>query len=308
MKKIAKISAAAIVIIALICIIFFSVSYAKEKDFEKEKTEISVCTAEKRIALKASPWVLGAPKGYVPEKSQIKVVILGDEWSKIVAFTDKKVKSGYVKTEKLGSLTEEKILISSMEFESYNITVNIDEQLELAPMLTPIYANEAISYASSDSNVVTVENGIIKGITKGSAVITVKTENIVKELNIAVVNSPADMKFSANTVYMDKGATENLLNQISCESKDNYDFKFISSDNDVIEIKNGKASAVSEGEATITAESGTKTAQCQIIVRSIAGNSAAELKMPNAYGNQIDYHPSVQYFENKWNGYSYWCA
>lgn len=309
MRKSIKISITAAALIALLCVILSAVSFISKKDIDdKEATIPAVCTAESKIQIKSSPFALGFPKGTVKEGAEIKVLASDEEWSKIVAFSDKKIKTGYVKTEKLGELTEGTVQTSLLEFENSIITLNLNEQQELRPILKPYYSNEKIEYTSSDNNIVSVENNIITGVAQGSAVITAKSASLTKELTVTVVSSPADIQFSAATIYIDKGNSENLLNQIVCESKDKYKIEFTSSDDDVIKINGSKASAVGEGEAKITVTAGSKTAQCRIIVRSIAGNSSAELKMPNAYGNQIDYHPSVEYFENKWNGYTYWCA
>lgn len=283
-----------------------------KKGFEREVTVPSLTTAESRITLKSSPCAVGLPKGTAPAGTEVKVLISDDKWSKVVIFTDKKVKTGYVKTEKLGELTNSVILATSMRFYDYNITLNIDEKQELAPITQPYYCNEKIEYTSSDSNIVSIENNIITGINEGNAVITAKSANCTAEINVSVKPSPQEIQFTAETHYMDIGTTENILNQITYTANENIKNKikisFSSSDNDVVKINGNEMTAVGEGEVTLTATAGNKTASCQIVSRSIAGNAKSELTMPNAYGNHIDYHPSVEYFENKWNGYTYWCA
>lgn len=310
MKKSIKIGIAAAAVIALICIVVFCISGVMKKNFEKLQLSSTptVCTAEGKIAIKSAPYMLGLPKGAIAEGTEIKVLASDENWSKVVVFTDKQVKTGFVKTAKLGSLTESKILTSSLEFESTDISLNIGEQYELKPILTPYYSNEKPEYTSSSNEIAAVKNGIITGIGEGSAVITAKSAGCTKELTVNVFSSPEEIQFTADTLYIDKGDYDNLYKRISCESKDKYKFEFTSSDSDVVKMNDGRANAINEGEATITVKAGTKTASCRIVVRSLAGNSKSEMNMPNAYGNRIDYHPSVEYFENKWNGYTYWCA
>lgn len=313
MKKSLKIIITVLAVIAVIGITLSVISSVNKKDFDsREAITPSVCVAENKIAVKSSPCSIGLPKGSIPAGAEIKVLVSNNEWSKVVAFTDKKVKAGYVKTEKLGELTKDTILTSMLEFEESNLTLNINEKRELSPALNPYYSNEKIEYTSSDSNIVSAENNVITGIGEGSAVITAKSANCTAEINVTVAPSPQDFQFAAHTLYIDIGTSENLLKQIDYTAEDSIKnqikIKFSADDSEIVKIDGNKITAVSEGETTLTATAGTKTAQCQVVVRSIAGNSKSELKMPNAYGNQIDYHPSVQFFENKWNGYTYWCA
>lgn len=313
MKKSLKITITVLAVIAVIGITLYIISSVNKKDFDSsESTNPSICVAESKIAVKSSPCAIGLPKGSIPEGADIKVLISNNEWSKVVAFTDKKVKTGYVKTEKLGKLNKDTVFTSILEFEENNIALNINETLELSPITKPFYSNEKIEYTSSDSNIVSAENNVITGIGEGSAVITAKSANCTAEINVTVAASPQDFQFAAHTLYIDIGTSENLLKQINYTADDNIKnkikIKFYADDNETVKIDGNKITALSEGETTLTAAAGTKKAKCQIIVRSISGNSKSELKMPNAYGNQIDYHPSVQFFENKWNGYTYWCA
>lgn len=312
MKKNIKIITAVLAVIAIIGIILSIISSMSKKDFEREATAPSFTTAESRITLKSSPCAVGLPKGTAAEGTEIKVLISNSEWSKVVVFTDKRVKTGYVKTEKLGAMTECEVLTSSLDFEENHIALGINEQHELSPNLKPYYSNEKIEYTSSDSNVAAVENNIITGVGEGTAVITAKSADYTAEISVTVAPTPQDMQFSAQTIYMDTGSNVNLAKQINYTADDNVKdkikFDFSADDSEVLKLDGSKATAVGEGETTVTATAGAMKAECRIIVRSIAGNAKGELKMPNAYGNQIDYHPSVEYFENKWNGYTYWCA
>lgn len=313
MKKSLKIIITLLTVIAVIGIILSVISFMSKKDFDaRESTAPSFSTTESRTILKFSPCEVGLPIGTVDKGDDVKVLNSDNEWSKIVVFTNKKVKTGYVKTNKLGLMTADTVLTSEITFNSNNITLNVNEHQELSPNLNPYYSNEKIEYTSSDNNIVSVENNVITGVDAGNAVITAKSANCTTEINVTVAPTPQELYFSSKTIYMDIGTYVKLSHQIKCTAdnsiKNKIKINYSADDNDIIKFDGDKITATGEGETTITAEAGTMTAQCQVIVRNIAGNAKSELKMPNAYGNQIDYHPSVQYFENKWNGYSYWCA
>lgn len=313
MKKNSKIIITIISIIALIGIILSVISAVSRKDFDSKAAAVpSFGTAESKITLKSSPCALGLPSASADKGTKVKVLISDEKWSKIVVFTDNKVKSGYVKTDKIGNIISGTVLTSSIKFNSNNITLNVNEKLELIPILNPYYSNEKIEYESSDSNIVTAENNVITGIGAGSAVITAKSANCTAEINVTVAPTPQELAFSSDTFYMDKGTYLNLSHHISCTAdsdiKNKIKIDYSVDDGDIVKLDGGRITALNEGETTLNAYAGMMTAKCRIIVRSIAGNAKSELTMPNAYGNQIDYHPSVQYFENKWNGYTYWCA
>ena len=136
MKKSLKIIITVLAVIAVIGITLSVISSVNKKDFDsREAITPSVCVAENKIAVKSSPCSIGLPKGSIPAGTEIKVLVSNNEWSKVVAFTDKKVKAGYVKTEKLGELTKDTILTSMLEFEESNLTLNINEKRELSPAL-----------------------------------------------------------------------------------------------------------------------------------------------------------------------------
>ncbi len=59
-----------------------------------------------------------------------------------------------------------------------NVTIEIEEEEELKATVLPEEAfDKSVSWESSDSSIVTVSNGRIKGIKEGTATITVKTSN-----------------------------------------------------------------------------------------------------------------------------------
>lgn len=308
-----KLKITAITIISAVLIIgtaMFSASYKINSDFEKLQTEsvYSVCTAENKINVKSLPYILGIPKGSIPEKSLIKVTASKNGWSKIIAFTDKKIISGYVKTNMLTDLKEETVFASSINLGTSSIKIGIGDEKKLEPSVVPFYSNEAIEYSSSNTDVAIVENGIIKGVSEGSAEITAKTSKCTETIKANVVFSPKDFKFTSPVYYIDLGFGENLYKLLDGNDKNGQKIIFKSDDENVISVKDTIANSVNEGEAAITAVLGNKTAECKLIVRSISGNDQEPLNAPNAYGNAYNFHPSMQFFETPWNGYSYWCA
>jgi hypothetical protein len=118
--------------------------------------------------------------------------------------------------------------------------------------------------------------------------------------------SPEKLSFSSAKYKVDKDSTLDLTKQL--EVTDNADIKWTTSNPEIVTVENGKISGKNEGSAVIYATSGGKTAHCMVDVRAMNNHAKGELKMKNAYGNNINYHPSVLYFKDGWNGYKYWLA
>ena len=132
---------------------------------------------------------------------------------------------------------------------------------------------------------------------------TFETEEVIDN---SATPSPEKLSFSSAKYKVDKNNTLDLTKQL--EITDNADIKWTTSNPEIVTVENGKISGKNEGPAVIYATSGGKTAHCTIDVRAINGHAKGELKMKNAYGNNINYHPSVLYFKDGWNGYKYWLA
>lgn len=113
--------------------------------------------------------------------------------------------TGYIKTLKEGEVTIK--LLNSEKKEQQQITVyvvnkkvnvsdfKVDEEMSLEKgekkliymILTPLNATELnFTYNSSNPNVVSVTNGLLEGLNEGTATITVKCNNIVKNINVTV--------------------------------------------------------------------------------------------------------------------------
>ena len=106
--------------------------------------------------------------------------------------------------------------------------------------------------------------------------------------------SPEKLSFSSAKYKVDKDSTLDLTKQL--EVTDNADIKWTTSNPEIVTVENGKISGKNEGSAVIYATSGGKTAHCMVDVRAMNNHAKGELKMKNAYGNNINYHPSVLYF------------
>ena len=84
------------------------------------------------------------------------------------------------------------ILITSVVLENETIELNVDEEKTLVASILPenTSMDKKLTWTSSDTSVATVDqNGVVKGITAGNAVITVTTSNGKKDTCSVTVNA-----------------------------------------------------------------------------------------------------------------------
>ena len=127
-----------------------------------------------------------------------------------------------------------------------------------------------------------------------------------KENNPPGTKSPSEMpllKYHSCTISENEALDLLGITEAAAEN-----ITWRSSDSSAAEIKNGKVYGKKEGSAILYAVSGNKTETCIINIRAVNKNAAKPLEIGNAYGNIKNYHPSVLYFKDGWNGYKYWMA
>ncbi|GKX67628.1 Ig-like domain-containing protein [Inconstantimicrobium mannanitabidum] len=134
--------------------------------------------------------------------------------------------------------------------------------------------NKAVKWTSSNTKVVTVDqNGNIKAVGKGTAVITVTTVDgqKVAKCNVTVNNPINVVSVSLNktTDTLIVGRTDTLKATINPSNATNKAVKWTSSNSKVVTVdQNGNIKAVAKGTAiiTVTTVDGQKVAKCTVIV------------------------------------------
>lgn len=157
----------------------------------------------------------------------------------------------------------------------------LGERVTLRPMFEPVAAtNKNVTWASSDSNIVTVdENGVAKAVGMGTASVTVTTEDggFTATIQIKVTEKlviPVE-GLSLNHGILDiiVGDTTRLKAYFEPEEATNQNVTWSSSDQNVAVVdKDGYVTGVALGTATIraTTEDGGFTAVCKVTVVNTA--------------------------------------
>lgn len=272
---------------------------------QAENPGYNIGSISENSSIKYLPVFFSLSEEEAKKDSVVKILAQKGEWSKVIFISGDHLRTGYIKTDCIQNIQSESVKASALTLDTGNLTAQVGKTLEVQAKLYPKNANEQIVWSSSDESVASIENGKITVIKTGSATITAKTENCSQSIEIRAINEPCDLSFKKASYGLNLGSSLNLNSEISSKCKN---ISWETSDSSVISVENGKATAKSNGAAVITARISGGETSCRIYVRNANKHSAHPLKMTNAYGNIFNYHPSVYYFENGWNGYKYWCA
>ena len=136
--------------------------------------------------------------------------------------------------------------------------------------------NKNVTWSSSNSEVATVDNGVVTAVSAGEAIITVTTEDGAKTATCKVtVNAPQTVPVTGVTLdkaelTLEKGSTGTLEAKVEPSDATNKNVTWSSSNSEVATVDNGVVTAVSAGEAiiTVTTEDGAKTATCKVTVNA----------------------------------------
>ena len=176
------------------------------------------------------------------------------------------------------------ISVTGVSLNQSSMTLVEGETGQLTAMVSPSNAtNQNVSWKSSSTSIATVSSsGLVKGVSAGTATITVTTEDgsktatcrvTVKEKTISVTSVSLDK----TTLSLTEGETSQLTATVSPSNATNKNISWRSSSTSIATVSSsGFVTAVSAGTATITVttEDGSKTATCQVEVRvSVTGVS-----------------------------------
>lgn len=133
--------------------------------------------------------------------------------------------------------------------------------------------NKNVTWSSDDPSVATVEDSKVTALKSGTATVTVKTEDGGMTASCSITVS--DKKYPVTGIVLDKTSIEltegdvaTLTATITPENATNKNLIWTSDNAAVATVRDGKVTAVSKGNATITVttEDGGKTATCSVKV------------------------------------------
>ena len=142
--------------------------------------------------------------------------------------------------------------------------------------------NDTVTWSTSNPNVATVIEGTVKGISDGTAVVTVSAHNVSATAEITVVETETFLVLSANVMNMKIGDTNQLEAWTTNGPAQNL--TYVSSVPSVATVsETGLITGLSEGNTVITVTDGAGlTATCSV---NVTGNY--ELIFPEIENNDV---------------------
>jgi uncharacterized protein YjdB len=145
----------------------------------------------------------------------------------------------------------------------------------LTSTISPInIENRNVIWTSSNPKVVTVNDGVISGLTPGTAVITATTADGGKKANCNVTVKdtsihPTAVRLSKTAEQLNIGDTDMLIATVLPGNTTNKDTTWTSSNPKVATVNNGIITAVGGGAAiiTVTTADGSKKTNCRVTVK-----------------------------------------
>ena len=269
-----------------------AVIYAKSDSGAEAKCTVTVAKAPGKVTLNKSKLTLSVGKTYT-----LKATLPTDTGSTLT-FSTKNSKiakvnatSGLVKAVGVGSTT-----ITVKTFNGHTascnvtvagtpakvklavgtVTIGLNQTYDLAPRILTSDGDviDGASYtvkSSKSSGLSASDQGVIKGLKKGSYTVTVTASNGVKATcKVTVVAAPSKVTLTPATVKLAVGKTRKLKVSFPTDTMASYTFS--SSKKSVAKVSStGVVTAVGAGSAVITVKThNSKTAKCKVTVISAA--------------------------------------
>lgn len=160
-----------------------------------------------------------------------------------------------------------------------NLDIRIGNSQTLVAIVLPENAtNKNVIWSSSDENVASVVDGVVTGLSKGTATITVTTidGNLSATAVVNVAASAIGIELNKSDLKLEVGKTQKLVAQFVPGNMYNRDFTWESSNTDVATVKDGIVTAVGPGTTTIIVK--TKDGLYQANITVVIVNKVAYIK------------------------------
>lgn len=162
-----------------------------------------------------------------------------------------------------------KVPVSSITLSKSSVDLLIGDSETISATVVPTFASStSVSWTSSNATVATVENGVIKALTKGTTVITASADGVSSTCSVTVNATEATgVKLSSTSATLNVNETLQLTATLEPSSAES-NLTWSSSDVKIVTVSDkGLVTAVAKGTATITVTTANgKTASCSITV------------------------------------------
>ena len=170
----------------------------------------------------------------------------------------------------------EQVAVTGMTLEKKSIEVEKGKTETINAIITPENATrKAITWTSSDTNVATVTNGVVKGISAGTAIITATTKdgNFTDTCEVTVTqNAVTGIRISEKLIDLGMGYKKQITATVMPDDATDKSVEWTSENPEIATVSdNGTITGKSYGRTVVTATTtdGGYTAKCVVRVKPI---------------------------------------
>ena len=206
--------------------------------------------------------------------------------------------SGYTDT---FTVTVEPIAVTGVSLNAKTAVVGVQSTYQLVATITPQNATEqGVTWTSSKPAVATVEDGMVTGVSEGTAIIIAKTKDGAKTASCTVTVkdlSVTGITLDKTELSMDSKTSYQLTESILPAEATNKHVTWSCDNEKVATVDRGIVTALRAGTATITVttEDGGFTASCVVTVtgKDVTGVALAKETLSMEVGNRAYVEPTV---------------
>ncbi len=273
------------------CKVTVSTDVVKVKGISLDKTTASV-GINNTITLKATVKPADASNKGVTWSSSDKSIatvengkVKGLKEGKVTITAETK-DGGYKAT---ATITVKTIKVTGVSLNTVSKTIAVGQTYTLKATVKPADAsNKGVKWSSSDTSIVTVDGGKIKGIKEGTATVTVTTKDGNHKATATITVKPAQVTkvTISGKSSVTVGKTITLSASVSTIGNADKTVKWESSDTSIATVSSkGVVKGIKPGTVTIKATAGGKTATKKITVVAAKMSLTISIKALCAEGN-----------------------
>ncbi|MBR3893161.1 MAG: Ig domain-containing protein [Alistipes sp.] len=166
--------------------------------------------------------------------------------------------------------TPDPIAVESVVITPASCELTVDGEAQLNVEVLPADAEYTLEWISTNSDIVTVADGTIRGIAPGTAIVMAKAGDKTGNCTVTVVGTPVEsITLNYHELELEEGGAFTLSATITPEDADNKSILWSSSAPDIVKVNGaGNLTALRPGLAIITAKAGNCTDECAVRVNA----------------------------------------